>query len=114
MSPVLNWRSLSEATPRTRSNTVAQTAVNDTAGVLLAANAARKGLMVQNTGTTVLKLAFGAQDPTQTAYHIALKAAAGADDGSGAIYIDDAWVGEVRIIGSAGGGTCVVLEIVET
>lgn len=105
-------RSLVESSPQTSASLPAQTAVSDTAGVILVANGLRKGFMVQNTGTTILYLAMGsaAANPTATAYHVALKECAVSNDGTGGVYIDDAWVGEVRAIGSAVGGTCVVTE----
>lgn len=88
----------------------AQTAVGTTAGEILVANTNRRGLMVQNTGTTVIKLSLGTTDPTQTAYHIALKAGSAANDGLGGVYIDDQWLGAVRAISSAAGGTIVITE----
>lgn len=89
----------------------AQTPVTGVASIILAANANRKRFMVQNTGLTTLYLAFGSTNPTVTAYHVALKACTGADDGSGGAYLDDQWTGTVRAIGSGPGGTCVVTEL---
>ena len=89
--------------------TPAQTAVGTAEGQILASNSSRKRLMVQNTGTTVVKLAFG-NAPTQTAYHVALLAGTAADDGTGGSYLDEVWTGTVRAISSAAGGTCVVSE----
>jgi hypothetical protein len=80
------------------------------AGVLLYKNAKRKGFSIQNTGTTIIKLSFGATMPTQTVYHVALKPCTVADDGNGAYYVDDCWIGPVNGISSAGGGTCVITE----
>lgn len=88
----------------------AQTAVGTTASTPLAANGSRKRLRVQNTGTTVIKLAFGGTNPTQTAYHLALPACGSADDGSSAAYIDTMWTGAVRAISSSAGGTIVIEE----
>src|SRR5262245_7603012 len=104
-------RAFVEGSPQVGVSTPAQTSINGTAGVVLAANPKRKGFWIQNTGTTVIKLAFGATNPTQTVYHIALKAASGADDGSGATYFESNWVGTVRAVSSAGGGTVVITEI---
>jgi hypothetical protein len=89
----------------------AQTAVGTTAVQLLASNASRKRFMVQNTGTTIIKLAFGATDPTGTAYHVALAAGSGADDGKGGFYLDELWVGRVAAISSGAGGTVVITEL---
>lgn len=78
--------------------------------VLLTANSNRKELTIVNTGTTVLFLGLG-QTPTTTAYHIALSACTGANDGTGGTYISDIWKGAVNAIGSAGGGTSCVTEL---
>lgn len=93
------------------STTPAQTTVGTTEGQILAANTGRKRLMVQNTGTTVIKLNLGAVAVTQTAYHVALLAGTAADDGTGASYIDEVWTGAVRAISSAVGGTVVITEL---
>jgi len=78
--------------------------------MILQANPKRKGLLIQNTGTTVIKLTFGATLPTSTAYHVALRASTGADDGSGGVYLDDSWVGVVNALSSGAFGTLVVTE----
>lgn len=101
-----------EGSPQASVSAPAQTSIGTTAAVLLPENAKRKGLIVQNTGTTVLKLTYGLTLPTQTAYHLALKACAGADDGSGGVAFEASWVGVVNIISSGASGTCVVTEIV--
>lgn len=96
---------------RTATSTPAQTSVGAVAGQVLAANANRRGLMVQNTGTTIIYLVLGAGTPTTSVYHVALKGGTAADDGTGAIYLDDVWTGAVQAIGSAGGGTLVLTEV---
>ncbi len=103
-------RAFIEASPQASASTPAQSAVGTDAVLLLAANPKRKGLIVQNTGLTVIKLTFGATAPTATAYHVALAACSSGNDGHGGIFADDAWVGEVRALSSGGGGTCVVTE----
>lgn len=103
-------RVLIDVGPQVAISVPAQTAVTDTAAVLLAGNPKRKGFMVQNTGTTLIKLSFGGTNPTTTAYHVCLKGGTAADDGTGSIYLDDAWVGDVRALGEVAGGTCVVTE----
>lgn len=105
-------RLLSDPAPQATVSAPAQTSVSDTAGLVLSANQKRKGFTVQNTGTTIIKLAFGSTNPTQTVYHVALAACTGADDGLGGLYVDDAFVGEVRAISSAAGGTMVIAEYV--
>lgn len=89
----------------------AQTAIGAVAAQIVGTNPARRGLIVQNTGTTTVYLALGGGSPTATVYHVALKACANGDDGSGGIYLDDAWQGAVQAIGSAPGGTLVLTEI---
>lgn len=103
-------RALIEGGPAQGSSTQAQTVVTDTGAVILAANPKRKGLVIQNTGTTIVKLVLGTTTPTQSVYHVALKGCAVADDGSGAAYFDDSWIGPVWAISSAPGGTLVVTE----
>lgn len=92
------------------SSAVAQTSVGTSAGSILAANAARKRLSVQNTGTTIIYLAFAGKVPTNTAYHVALPACGVANDGSSPVYIDTMETGAVQAISSASGGLCVVEE----
>jgi hypothetical protein len=101
------------ATPPTSNiaSAPAQTAVGVTAAQVLAANAGRKRLMLQNTGTTRIKIVLGVGTPTQTAYHFCLAAGGNADDGSSSLYIDNLWIGAVQAISSAGGGTLVVTEL---
>lgn len=94
-----------------RSSTPAQTSVGAVAGQVLAANVDRRGLVIQNTGTTVIYLVLGSGTPTTSVYHVALKPCASADDGLGGAYIDDGWTGAVQAIGSAGGGAIVITEI---
>lgn len=104
-------RALIEARQRNSASTPAQTSVSDSAGVILAANDDRKGLIVQNSGTTTIYLTLGATNPTVTAYHVALAACTAGDDGKGGAYFDEAWTGVVRAIGSAAGGSVVITEI---
>ena len=104
-------RALLEGSPQLGVTAPAQTSIGDTAALAASANPARKGLIVQNTGTTIIKLTLGGTNPSQTVYHIALAAATVADNGSGATYIDDNWVGEVRVISSVAGGTFFLTEI---
>lgn len=99
------------AVPRSLASTAAQTSVSNVAGQLLAANGGRKGLIIQNTGTTVIYLVLGAGTPTTSVYHIALRACSTANDGMGGIYNDDAWVGAVQAIGSGIGGSVVITEV---
>lgn len=103
-------RALIEGAPQALVTTPAQTSIGATAALVLAANPERKGLVIQNTGTTVIKLTFGSDLPTQTVYHVALGAGTVADDGKGAVYIDDATTLAVNAISSGAGGTFVITE----
>lgn len=89
----------------------AQTSVGTAAVSLLASNASRKRAIVQNTGTTVIKIALSSTDPTQTAYHIALAPGSAADDGKGGVLIEEKWTGQIKAISSLAGGTVVVTEL---
>lgn len=88
-----------------------QTVVGTVAAQILASNAARKGFIVQNVGTTIIKLVLGAVSPTQTAYTRALPACGVANDGSSPAWEDELWTGAIQAISSATGGLLVVTEL---
>lgn len=107
--------SFSSTPPSSNTSSVpAQQTIGTTSVQVIAANASRKGLSIQNTGTTVLKLGLG-QTPTQTAYHIALRAGGAADDGSSERWDGTisgvVWTGAVNAISPSAGGTVVVTEL---
>jgi len=77
-----NGNQVSSGTNASSATAPAQTSVGTTASTILAANSSRIQVIVQNTGTTVIKLALGAT-PTQTVYHVALQACSSADNGTG-------------------------------
>ena len=104
-------RALTEGAPQQGSTTPAQTSIGAAAAQVAAVNRKRKGLIIQNTGTTVLKFTFGTGTPTQTVYHFALKACSAADDGTGGIILEENWIGPVQGISSGAGGTFVLTEI---
>ena len=104
-------RALSEGAPQARASTPAQTTIGAAAATVLLPNPLRKCLIIQNTGTTILKINLGTASPTSTVYHFALPACGTANDGTGGSYIDDCWVGAVSMISSAGGGTFVLTEV---
>lgn len=91
-------------------STPAQTSTSSSAAVVLSSNASRRSFIIQNTGTVPVKLTFDGTNPTQTAYHLCLSACTVADDGTGAIYMDDQWTGDIRAI-SASAGTIVITEV---
>lgn len=102
-----------DTNPQVVASAPAQITQGATGARILEANARRRGLLIQNTGTTVIKLVFGNTNPTATAYHVALAPASGADDGTGGLYTDDAWQGPIRAISSGAGGTLVITEFLE-
>lgn len=110
--PVTNTQRTSiQAFPRETVSTPVQTSISNVAGLLVDTNRNRRGLIIQNSGTTTIYLSLGSVLPTSSAYHIALRACQSANDGSGGIYNDDSWVGQIQAISSAPGGTVVVTEI---
>ena len=92
----------------------ARQTVGSTSGSILAANALRKGCGVQNVSTVPVYLGLG-QDPTATAYHIALPAGGSSNDGSSPVWDGTfsgvLWQGAVNAITAAGGGAVVVTEL---
>src|SRR5271166_1471236 len=96
--------------PSTVANAPSQQTVTSTSGSVLAANNARRELRVTNTGTVVVYLGLG-QTPTSSAYHVALSACTGANDGTGGSYTSDLWKGVVNAIVASTSGTVVVTEL---
>jgi hypothetical protein len=88
-----------------------QQTIGTTAGQVLAANSARKRLILQNCGTTVIKIVLGAGTPTQSNYHFALPPGGTTNDGSSPVYNDIMWTGAVQAISSAAGGLLQVAEL---
>lgn len=84
--------------------------IGGTAASILASNSSRKRCMIQNVGTTVLYLAFGAT-PTTTNFHLSLPAGGSAGDGTSPSYSDDLWKGAIEAISSAAGGFVQVVEM---
>ena len=105
------FRALIEGSPQLSVSTPAQTSIGTTAALFLVANPKRKGLIIQNTGATVLKFTFGTVNPTQTVYHISLGAATVADDGTGATYFESSWVGRINVISSGAAGQFIYAEM---
>lgn len=96
--------------PQRQVSVPAQTSIGTAAAIVLAENGRRKGLVIVNTGTTIIKLNFSTTLPTQTVYHVALGACTAADDGRGGAWTDDAYVGPVSAVSSGAGGTFVITE----
>lgn len=96
------------------SSAPSQTTLGTVAAQALASNAARKGLIIQNQGTTVIKVLLGAGTPTQASYTVALPACGTANDGSSPAWFGPpgtTWTGAVQWISSAGGGLCEAVEL---
>jgi Ice-binding-like len=88
----------------------AATTVTSTSSAILAANTARKECRVENTSTVAVYLGLG-RVPTATAYHVALKACAVANDGTGGVYDSTVWKGAINAIVASTSGTVVVTEL---
>lgn len=71
------------------------------AGTALASNPARLGWNIQNLGTNPLFVLFGSGASTSV-FHVVLKAASGADDGSGGSIAQESGVIYTGIITVAG------------
>lgn len=84
--------------------------VGTTAILVLAANTGRKKLILQNVGTTVIKIALGTT-PTSSNYHFSLPAGGSTDDGSSPRVEDTMWLGAVHAISSGAGGALQVAEL---
>ena len=89
----------------------AQTTVGTTNAQLFASNSSRKKLIIQNTGTTKIKVSLGSTASTQSAYTICLGPCSASDEGDGGSYVDTTWTGAVQVISSAASGTLVGTEL---
>lgn len=70
--------------------------------IAINANAARRGFMIQNSGTATLYVLFGVGAST-TVFHVALKACTANDDGSGGLHSQAegvVYTGTVTVAGS--------------
>lgn len=94
----------------TTASSPSQQTIGTSAGQVLAANSGRKRLMLQNVGTTVIKIAYGAV-PTSSNYHFSLPAGGSANDGSSPIWQDTMWLGAIQAISSGAGGLLQVTEL---
>jgi hypothetical protein len=76
---------------------------------LLDVNRDRKEVIIQNVGVTTVYLGLGFV-PSITSYSIALLPCATAHDGTGGLYVSDAWVGAIYAIGALAGGQIAITE----
>src|SRR5579884_3073 len=67
---------------------------------ILAANAARKRFVLQNTGTTTIYILFGAGVASNANFHMALRAGGTPLDGTSPIWTDTMWTGALQAISS--------------
>mgnify|MGYP001566108577 CR=1 FL=1 len=88
-----------------------RTTVGTAAAQILPVNNNRRSFIIQNAGTTVLKLLFGTATPTQTSYHAALPSGDKPDAGLGGTWIDDVWRGAVQGISDQAGGIALTTEL---
>jgi hypothetical protein len=91
-------------------NSAGPATIGTTSIQLLAANASRKRLILQNAGTTKIWVLFGSGTASSTNYHLALAAGGTSNDGSSTPYIDQLWTGAVQAISSAAGGSIQAVE----
>jgi hypothetical protein len=77
---------------------------------LLAANSSRKRLTLQNMGTRVIFILFGAGTASSSNYHIALPPGGTTADGSSPVYSDIMWQGAIQASASGAGGSVAVGE----
>lgn len=102
------------ATPTSNTATdPTQTTVGTSAATALAAGA-RKGLSIQNQGTTIIYLLLGGGTPSSSKYTVALPACGVNNDGSSAPYTGPpgvVWTGAVQWISSGVGGLATAVEL---
>lgn len=104
---------VTEATSDTATSP-SQKTVGTSAITLLPANANRKGFIIQNQGTTVVKLLLGSGVPDQNNYTMALPACGVNNDASSQPWCGPPgliWTGAVQAISSASGGLVGVVEL---
>lgn len=94
----------------TTTGACANTAVTSTSSAVLAANTARRELIIVNTDIVAVYLGLG-QTPTASAYHVVLKPCSTAHDGSGGSFVSDLFKGAVNAIVASTGGHVSVTEL---
>ena len=86
-------------------------AIGTTAVKILDPNLKRKEFIIQNTGTTILAIKFGAPANFNAGdFHVILSASSASRDGSGGTFISDMWQGSVYIVSNNVSGECVLTE----
>lgn len=84
-----------------RKSSVSNTpSIISSAGDAIAANASRRGWAIQNLGTNPLFVRLGT-GASSTVFHRILKGNSIADDGTGGIIEDEAWIGIVSVAGTS-------------
>lgn len=103
--------SFSEPVPRSQASVPAMTIVGTAPGRVLEAHANRKLLMIQNTGTMTIFLAYGEVIPTTRAYHVALRSCAVPHDGLGGLVSVDSFTGSVQAVSDSPHGSIAITEL---
>lgn len=92
-------------------STAGPAAVGTSSTQAIAANAARKRLMLQNVGTTAIYILLGAGTASATNFTFILPAGGTTKDGSSPVWQDTMWQGAVQWASSASGGLAVANEL---
>lgn len=93
-----------------------QVLVAATGAQVLAPNANRLEVLIQNVGTSAVMLVLGAINfpvLTGTRYHVVLFGGTSPDDGTGASWISDLWKGGIFAICPAGNGILAITELTQ-
>jgi hypothetical protein len=88
----------------------ANTVVTSTSSAILAANTARREVIITNTDVVVVYIGLG-QVPTATAYHVALNPCSVAHDGTGGVFVSDVFNGTINAIVASTSGHVAVTEL---
>jgi hypothetical protein len=94
----------------TTAGACANTAVTSTSSAVLAANAARREVMITNTDVVAVYVGLG-QTPSATAYHVVLAPCAVAHDGSGGSFVSDVFTGAINAIAASTTGHVAIVEL---
>jgi hypothetical protein len=110
-SDTVTWPATQIAVASSSATTNALVAVGAANVLGIAANTARRRLIVQNVGTTVIAVLYGSGVASLTNFTFLLPAGGTSKDGSSPIINDTMWQGAVQLFSSAGGGLVTVQEL---
>ena len=105
-----NFQVTANSPSSTTASAPASTAVTSSSSSILATNANRREAIVVNTDVVTVYIGLG-QVPTATAYHVALKPCAVANDGTGGSFVTDLWKGAINAITASTSGHVAVTEL---